>query len=127
MVVRRGDSEAPDRLFGALSDATRRDIVAVVLQSDQSVSDLAARYPMSFAAVQKHVAVLERAGLVVKHRRGREQRIRGAPQALRDARTALEAMESRWRNRVEQIDLLVQELTPLPDAPLNRKGAPPCR
>jgi DNA-binding transcriptional ArsR family regulator len=66
------DADRADQVFHALADPTRRDIVALVLQGEQSVSDLARRYPMSFAAVQKHVAVLERAGLVSKHRQGRD-------------------------------------------------------
>jgi len=74
MVVFQADRERTDRLFHALADATRRDIVAIVLHEEQNVSDLARRYPMSFAAIQKHVAVLERAELVTKQRRGR-----GAP------------------------------------------------
>jgi DNA-binding transcriptional ArsR family regulator len=60
-----------DRLFGALGDATRRDIVRRAIGGDEGVVELAAHYPMSFAAVQKHVAILERAGLVSKHRSGR--------------------------------------------------------
>jgi DNA-binding transcriptional ArsR family regulator len=82
-------AEHADRVFHALADATRRDIVAVVLRGEQSVSDLARRYPMSFAAVQKHVVVLERAGLVTKQRRGRELRVRGTVDILREAHRLL--------------------------------------
>ena len=96
-------------MFHALADATRRDIVAVVLAQEQSVSELAVRYPMSFAAVQKHVAVLERAGLVVKQRRGREQRVRGVPGALRDVRGLLDQLESLWRARINRIDMILDE------------------
>jgi DNA-binding transcriptional ArsR family regulator len=96
-------------VFHALADATRRDIVAVVLAQEQSVSELAVRYPMSFAAVQKHVAVLERAGLVVKHRRGREQRVQGVPGALRDVHGLLDQLESLWRARINRIDMILDE------------------
>jgi DNA-binding transcriptional ArsR family regulator len=89
MVVYQESSERADRLFQALADATRREIVAITLTGEHTVSDLARRFPMSFAAVQKHVAVLERAGLVVKHRHGREQRVMGNPDALREARSLL--------------------------------------
>jgi DNA-binding transcriptional ArsR family regulator len=96
-----------DRIFRALADATRRDIVAVVLRDEQSVSDLARRYPMSFAAVQKHVAVLERAGLVRKERRGREQRVRGEVDALRETRRLLDRLEDVWRRRVDRIGTIL--------------------
>jgi DNA-binding transcriptional ArsR family regulator len=79
MVVRELQDDEMDRIFHALADATRRDIVVRVVQREQSVSALAESYAMSFAAVQKHVAVLERASLVVKERRGREQIVHGKP------------------------------------------------
>ena len=86
MVVRELDDETVDLLFHALADATRRDILRRSVRGELSVSRLAEAYPMSFAAVQKHVAVLERAGLVVKERRGREQLVRTDPDALNRAR-----------------------------------------
>jgi DNA-binding transcriptional ArsR family regulator len=98
-----------DDVFHALADATRRDIVAVVLAQEQSVSELARRYPMSFAAVQKHVAVLERAGLVVKRRHGREQRVRGVPGVLQDVHGLLDQLESLWRARIDRIDRILDE------------------
>jgi DNA-binding transcriptional ArsR family regulator len=109
MVVHKVDSDRADRVFSALADATRRDIVAVVLQDEQSVSDLARRYPMSFAAVQKHVAVLERAGLVTKRRRGREQRVRGEVDVLREVHGLLDRLEALWRHRIDRIDDLFTE------------------
>ena len=98
-----------DKVFHALADATRRDIVRTVLVEDCSVSALARRYPMSFAAVQKHVAVLEEAGLVTKRRRGRESLVRGAIDRVRDARGALDAVEQLWRDRVAQMDQILAE------------------
>ena len=98
-----------DRIFHALADATRRDIVRTVLVRAYSVSALARRYPMSFAAVQKHVAVLEEAGLVSKQRRGRESLVRGDIDRVRDARSALDALELLWRDRVAQIDQILAE------------------
>ena len=92
-----------DRLFHALADATRRDILRRCIGGEPSVSRLAARYPMSFAAVQKHVAVLERAGLVVKERRGREQLVRTDGDAVGGARRVLEELETAWRGRVERM------------------------
>lgn len=101
-----------DRLFRALADTTRRDIVARLLAKGAepaSVSTIAARYEMSFAAVQKHVAVLERAGLVTKERRGREQLVRPVPETVRRARGALEELELAWRGRVERMAGLLAE------------------
>jgi DNA-binding transcriptional ArsR family regulator len=84
--------EGADRIFHALADATRREIVSLVLSDEYSVSDLARRFPMSFAAVQKHVAVLEHAGLVTKRRQGREQRVRGNADALRETHRLLDQL-----------------------------------
>jgi DNA-binding transcriptional ArsR family regulator len=99
-----------DRVFRALADSTRRDIVARVLEREQSVSELAARYEMSFAAVQKHVAVLERAELVRKRRSGREQLVRGEVASLRRASRLLEEYERLWRDRVDRIaDVLAED------------------
>jgi len=99
-----------DAVFHALADGTRRQIVALVLAQDHSVSELARRFPMSFAAVQKHVAVLERAGLVTKERQGREQRVRGDVDALQQARELLDQLEHVWRGRMTRIaDLLAED------------------
>jgi DNA-binding transcriptional ArsR family regulator len=99
-----------DRLFQALADRTRRDIVSRVLEAEQSVTALAARYEMSFAAVQKHVAVLERAELVRKRRSGREQLVSGEVASLRRAARLLEAYELLWRDRVDRIaDVLAED------------------
>ncbi|MFD1212118.1 ArsR/SmtB family transcription factor [Arthrobacter sp. GCM10027362] len=99
-----------DRLFQALADATRRDIVARVTAGEYSVSGLAALYDMSFAAVQKHVAVLERASLVRKQKRGREQIVRVHYEGLQRARRLLDEYEEIWRRRAERIaDILAKE------------------
>ena len=102
MVVREVDERQADRLFRALADATRRDIMRVTLASEQSVSALAHRYPMSFAAVQKHVAVLEAAELVTKRRQGREQLVRGDVETLHRASGLLEQLEVVWRARLDR-------------------------
>jgi DNA-binding transcriptional ArsR family regulator len=113
MVVYDLTDEAADHLFHALADATRRDILRRSVRGESSVSRLAEAYPMSFAAVQKHVAVLERAGLVTKERRGREQLVRTEPDAVRQARQALDQLEAAWRGRVDRMsDLLAQATDP---------------
>ncbi len=101
-----------DLIFHALADTTRRDILTRVMSTEQSVSALARRYDMSFAAVQKHVAVLERASLVTKQRQGREQIVQGDPGTLRRARRLLDDYEDLWRMRVSAIDDLLAEETP---------------
>ena len=98
-----------DRLFQALADGTRRDIVARVTSGEYSVSGLAALYTMSFAAVQKHVAVLERASLVTKEKRGREQIVRGNHDGLQKARRLLDQYEMIWRRRADQIAEILAE------------------
>jgi DNA-binding transcriptional ArsR family regulator len=107
MVVDGLTDDALDDLFHALSDATRRDILRRCAEADPSVSRLAEAYPISFAAVQKHVAVLERAGLVTKERRGREQLVHTDLGAVGRARQVLDELEQTWRGRVERMsDLL---------------------
>jgi DNA-binding transcriptional ArsR family regulator len=102
------DEEA-DRLFHALADGTRRDILRRCIRDEPSVSRLADSYPMSFAAVQKHVAVLERAGLVTKERRGRAQLVRTDGGAVTRARAVLDELEAAWRGRVERMAGLLEQ------------------
>jgi DNA-binding transcriptional ArsR family regulator len=109
MVVGQRSESDIDRLFQAFADATRRDIVRRVTVGEYSVSGLAALYAMSFAAVQKHVAVLERASLVTKERRGREQIVRGSHEGLQQARRLLDEYESIWLQRAGRIADILNE------------------
>lgn len=110
MVVDLDDDEQADRVFHALADATRRDILVATLDGEHNVSALARRYPMSFAAVQKHVAVLEDAGLVTKQRAGRQQIVRGNVATIRQAHRLLDQLEDVWRGRIDQIgEILADE------------------
>ena len=105
MVVNLELSDADvNRMFRALADATRRDIVRRTLVAEVSVSHLADAYDMSFAAVQKHVAVLEEAGLVTKESRGRERMVRGDPERIRQAQFLLDQFEQLWRARIGRLD-----------------------
>ncbi len=108
MVVDKLSDSEVDLVFHALADATRRDIVERVLRREQSVSALAAAYAMSFAAIQKHVAVLERASLVRKERRGREQIVHPNPEAMRRAARLLDEYESIWRGRISRLDQMLE-------------------
>ncbi|MGX5681903.1 ArsR/SmtB family transcription factor [Schumannella luteola] len=107
MVVQTELSDAEvDRIFHALADATRRDILRRTLIGEASVSALADSYEMSFAAVQKHVAVLEGAGLVTKQQRGRERIVRADPETIERARGLLDAYAELWRGRIDRLDAL---------------------
>lgn len=106
------DDDDVDQLFRALADATRRDIVRRTLTDESSISALAGRYAMSFAAVRKHVNVLAAAGLVTHHRHGRERRIRGNPEAVRRAQNLLDGYESIWRGRVDRLEKLLHDTRP---------------
>jgi DNA-binding transcriptional ArsR family regulator len=101
--------EQADSVFGALADATRRDILSRAMGGDLSVSDLADHYPMSFAAVQKHVAVLERAGLVRKRPDGRRRVVTTDMDGLRKARAVLDHYEELWRGRIDRMHDLLDE------------------
>lgn len=103
------DEKAADMLFGALADPTRRDIFRRAREGRLSVSALAREYPISLAAVQKHVAVLERAELVSKHRAGRESIVRAETDALARAHAELDRLELEWRGRIERIDRILDE------------------
>ena len=103
------DEDRADAFFHALSDRTRRDILRRVLAGEHSVTALAVTYDMSFAAVQKHVAVLERAGLLTKRRHGREQLASGDVDAIRSVASMLTELEDVWRGRIVRIDALIQE------------------
>ncbi|MGH8923595.1 MAG: ArsR/SmtB family transcription factor [Acidimicrobiia bacterium] len=98
-----------DRMFGALADATRRDIVRRAIDAEEGVAELASHYQMSFAAVQKHIAILERAGLVTKERVGRRKVVRTDLERLRLARRLLDQYEELWRGRVARMTELVED------------------
>ena len=98
-----------DRMFGALADATRRDIVRRAIDAQEGIVELAGHYPMSFAAVQKHVAVLERAGLVSKERNGRRKVVRTNIERLGVARRLLDRYEDLWRGRIDRMTDLIND------------------
>ena len=98
-----------DRLFGALADHTRRDIVRRAITAEEGIVELASHYPMSFAAVQKHIAILERAGLVTKERVGRRKVVRTNLERLRVVRRLLDQYEELWRGRIDRMAELIAE------------------
>jgi len=112
MVVSELSDLDVNRIFRALADTTRRDIMRRTLIADVSVSQLADSYLMSFAAVQKHVAVLEEARLVTKEPRGRERMVRGNLDRIRQAQHLLDRFEEVWRSRIDRLDILLAEDDP---------------
>lgn len=112
MVVDQMSDREVDRLFHALADATRRDIVRRVMRGDSSISELARSYAMSMTAVQKHVLVLQGAGLISKVRQGREQRVVGNVDAVQQAQGLLDSYEQIWRDRFDRMGQLLAVPTP---------------
>lgn len=112
MVVSELSDQDVNRIFRALADTTRRDIVRRTLVADVSVSQLADSYAMSFAAIQKHVAVLEDARLVTKEPRGRERMVRGNLDRIRQAQRLLDGFEEVWRSRIDRLDILLTDDDP---------------
>ena len=108
MVVHLTDPEL-NQVLKALADTTRRDILRRTLVAEAGVSELAARYDMSFAAVQKHVAVLEKAGLVRKTASGRERIVAAVPDQIARARACLDQLEALWRHRLTGLDAVLSE------------------
>ena len=98
-----------DLVFQALADPTRRDIVRRAIDAEEGIVQLAGHYPMSFAAVQKHVAVLERAGLVTKQRIGRRKVVRTDPERLRVVRRLLDRYEELWLGRIDRMAELISD------------------
>ena len=105
------DEAWADLVFGALADRTRRDILRRSMDGALSVSALARNYEMSVTAVQKHVSVLDRAGLVAKHRRGREQLVRTDLDAIHAAQQLLDRFEVLWRERIDRFTDVLDQTT----------------
>jgi DNA-binding transcriptional ArsR family regulator len=122
LATQQDERERVDRIFHALADSTRRDIVRRVLEGEWSVSALARQYPMSFAAVQKHVAVLERAELVTKEPRGREQLVHPNLRTVRRAAEVLERIEELWRERIDRFEDVLADNT----EPQDKTRGEPC-
>jgi DNA-binding transcriptional ArsR family regulator len=109
MIVCGGDPAAADLVFHALAHAIRRDILARTLGGEHSVSSLAGHYSMSFAAVQKHVAVLEEARLVSKRREGRERLVTANVETIRATVRLLDELEAAWRRRIDRFGAALAE------------------
>jgi len=97
-----------DSIFASLADPTRRDILARVARAELSISELVADYDMSFAAVAKHLKIMEHAKLIVKRKKGKKQMVSLAPDALMSADQYLEQYRRMWQGRYDKLDKLIQ-------------------
>ncbi len=104
-----------DRVFHALSDPTRRAILDRLAEGEATVGHISGPFPISFAAVSKHLGVLERAGLVTRKARGRERVCRLNPAALADARAWLGFHQRFWAERLDALDAMVGQKSGKPD------------
>ncbi len=102
-----------DAIFGSLADPIRRDILCRVAKKEMTISDIAERYDVTFAAISKHLKVLEKAQLVIKRRKGREQVVTLAPDAIKDAAAYLKTYEKMWNNRLDNLEQYLSSLPPL--------------
>ncbi len=97
-----------DSIFASLSDPTRRDILSRVANAELSISELVASYDISFAAISKHLKVMERAKLIVKRKEGKKQMVSMAPGALMSADEYLEQYRRMWQSRYDKLDMLIK-------------------
>ncbi len=93
-----------DSVFGSLSDPTRRNILKLVSKKSLSIGEIATHYPLTFAAVAKHLNVLHNAGLITKTRHGKEQIVSITPKTLAAANHYLESFEELWKKRLDRLD-----------------------
>ena len=96
-------------IFGSLADPTRRDILEQLAGNELSISEVAASYNLTFAAIAKHITVLEKAHLIIKRRRGKEQLVRVSPQALADIDTYLAHYRQLWDRRFDALDRVLDQ------------------
>jgi DNA-binding transcriptional ArsR family regulator len=98
-----------DNIFASLADPTRRDILARVARAELSVGELVEKYDVSFAAISKHLNVLERAKLITKRREGKKQMVTLAPGALQSADEYLEQYRQTWEQKFNKLDAILKE------------------
>ncbi len=98
-----------DSIFSSLADPTRRDILQRVSLQALTVSDVAKVYDMTLAAISKHLKVLERAQLIRKERRGKQQFVIASPIAVQNAAEYLRGYEALWSERFDRLDQLLKE------------------
>ncbi|PHM10011.1 ArsR/SmtB family transcription factor [Nostoc sp. 'Peltigera malacea cyanobiont' DB3992] len=100
---------ALDKIFAALADVTRRDILKRVSTAEHTIGELAQPYTMSLAAIAKHISVLEKAGLITKRRSGKEKVIQIQPKTLKVAAVYLGEYEKIWSARFDALEKLLED------------------
>ena len=98
-----------DTIFGSLADPIRRDILNRVAQAEYSVGELVQKYDISFAAISRHLKVLEKAKLISKRKEGKKHMVSLAPYALKSADDYLEQYRLMWQGRFDKLDNLINE------------------
>jgi DNA-binding transcriptional ArsR family regulator len=93
-----------DTVFSSLADPTRRDILSQVAQRSLSVGEIAKSYNLTFAAISKHLKVMEKANLITKQRRGKERIVSAVPDTLQEASAYLQRYEAMWSERFDALD-----------------------
>ncbi len=106
MVQRTSDL---DRCFAALADPTRRALVDRLMRQEATVSELAAPLPMSMVAVQKHLRVLEEAGLVASRKHGRSRHVRLLARPMKEAVDWMQRYRTFWEDRLDALADLVEQ------------------
>jgi len=117
--VQLSDEEL-DRAFGALADPTRRAILARLTSGDAGVLEVAAPFTMSQPAVTKHLRVLEKAGLITRHRHSRQRLCRFEPQRLKQLSDWVGSYREFWEESFERLDELLDALATDSDGPSSR-------
>jgi DNA-binding transcriptional ArsR family regulator len=98
-----------DSFFGSLADPTRRDMLERIAESEMSVSEIAVPYDLSYAAVSKHLMVLEKARLIMKRRQGKETLVSITPHAFSEASEYLEKYKLFLNQRMDSLEELIEE------------------
>ncbi|MEL6840566.1 MAG: metalloregulator ArsR/SmtB family transcription factor [Pseudomonadota bacterium] len=109
------DSNALDRVFAALSDATRRGMMAQLSKGDANVSQLAEPYAMSQPAISKHLKILENAGLIERTKIGRETWVRARPEKAEEAAEWIKHYATFWQQRFDAVDHILNKRRSDPD------------
>lgn len=110
-------SQSLDAIFAALSDPTRRAILGMLLEDDMAVTDVAAPFEMSLAAISKHLGVLSAAGLIVQEKRGRVKWCKLDPEALRAASIWMQSFGHFAEADIDALEPLLTQIMPSDEAP----------
>lgn len=98
-----------DLLFGALSDTTRRGILARVARDEMSIGEIASHFELTYGAISKHIKILEQANLITKRRRGKERVVIIVPKTITVARKQIERFARMWAGRFDKLDIILKE------------------